>query len=101
VIAHPHTLGIPEGGYRAAFRELVDVGLGGIEAYYGEYTPELRSHLAALCEDLGVVATGGSDYHGSYKPDLSVGIGRGDLQVPDEAVDRLIEERDRPPLRAR
>jgi len=96
VIAHPHTLGIPEGGYREAFRELVDVGLGGIEAYYGEYTPELRSHLAALCDDLGIVATGGSDYHGRYKPDLSVGIGRGDLEVPDATVERLIDERDRP-----
>ena len=101
VIAHPHTLGIPEGGYREAFRELVDVGLGGIEAYYGEYAPELRSHLAALCDELGIVATGGSDYHGRYKPDLAVGTGRGDLRVPDETVERLIEDRDRPSLQAR
>lgn len=101
VIAHPHTLGIPEGGYRVAFEELIKAGLGGIEAYYGEYSQELRSHLAQLCNDLGIVATGGSDYHGRYKPNLSVGTGRGDLRVPDETVDRLVEERNRPPLRAR
>jgi hypothetical protein len=101
VIAHPHTLGIPKGGYRDAFRDLVEQGLGGIEAYYGEYRPELRRHLAQLCDDLGIVATGGSDYHGSYKPDLSVGTGRGDLRVPDETVDKLIEERNGPPLQPR
>lgn len=94
VIAHPHTLGIPADGYAEAFRGLVAAGLGGIEAYYGEYTPQLRRHLAGLCEDLGIVATGGSDYHGAYKPDLAVGTGRGDLHVPDHVVASLVAQRD-------
>lgn len=101
VIAHPHTLEIPEAGYADAFRKLVDHGLGGIEAYYGEYSTELRKHLAVLCDDLGVVATGGSDYHGRYKPQLAVGTGRGDLRVPDRAVEYLVAERDRPRRQAR
>jgi hypothetical protein len=33
--------------------------------------------------------TGGSDYHGRYKPDLSVGTGLGDLNVPDDLLDAL------------
>jgi hypothetical protein len=33
--------------------------------------------------------TGGSDHHGTYKPDLSVGVGRGDLEVPDAALEAL------------
>ncbi len=49
----------------------------------------MRAHLAELCRDLGVVATGGSDFHGSYKPGLSVGVGRGDLEVPDSVLDEL------------
>ena len=71
------------------------VGLepGGIEAYYAEYAPELRAHIAGLCADYGIVATGGSDFHGSYKPELFVGTGRGDLNVPDETVDLLSEAR--------
>jgi predicted metal-dependent phosphoesterase TrpH len=89
VIAHPHTLGISSADYRNAFVELVDEGLGGIESYYAEYEPEMRRHLAALCRSLGVVATGGSDYHGSYKPGLLLGSGYGDLAVPDETVDAL------------
>ena len=35
------------------------------------------------------MATGGSDYHGTYKPDLYLGSGRGDLAVPDELLDAL------------
>lgn len=94
-IAHPHTLGVARDDYRAAFEDLTDAGLGGIEAYYGEYSPELRAHLAELCADLGIAATGGSDYHGSYKPDLEVGVGRGDLVVPDRAVEELLAQRNR------
>ena len=93
VIAHPHTVGVSAADYRAAFVELVDAGLGGVEAYYAEYDKETRDHLADLCRSLEIVPTGGSDYHGSYKPGLSVGTGKGDLRVPDETVDLLQENR--------
>lgn len=89
-IAHPHTLGVGAEDYREAFGQLTDAGLGGIEAHYAEYAPELREHLASLCADLGIAATGGSDYHGSYKEGLHVGVGFGDLVVPDKAVEDLL-----------
>jgi len=93
VIAHPHTLGVASEDYAAAFTELADAGLGGIESYYAEYPPELRAHLVDLCATLGLIATGGSDYHGRYKPNLAVGTGRGDLSVPDETVAALAAAR--------
>ncbi|HEV2361450.1 MAG TPA: hypothetical protein VGS21_07095, partial [Acidimicrobiales bacterium] len=68
-------------------------GLGGIECYYGRYDQETRDGLAALADKLGLVATGGSDYHGSYKPDLSLGTGTGDLRVDDSVLDALEERR--------
>ena len=89
VVAHPHTLNLRAEQFASGFRELVDLGLGGIEAYYGEYTPEMRARIAAICGELGIVATGGSDYHGKYKPHLAIGIGRGDLRVPEAALDQL------------
>ena len=94
VIAHPHTLNLRAEDFATGFRELVDLGLGGIEAYYGEYTPEMRVRIAVICDDLGIVATGGSDYHGKYKPHLAIGTGKGDLRVPDIALERLQENRD-------
>ena len=92
-VAHPHTLGVGRDEFAAAFAGLADAGLAGLEAHYHEYAPELRTHLAALADDLGLIATGGSDYHGSYKPGLSVGVGQGDLVVPDSVVEALYERR--------
>jgi len=93
VIAHPHTLGVSRDEYAAAFTSLAKQGLGGIEAWYAEYDGDVRQHLADLATQLGLVATGGSDYHGRYKPALSVGTGRGDLHVPDRVVDQLLAAR--------
>ncbi len=93
VIAHPHTLNLRADEFATGFRELIDAGLGGIEAYYGEYTPEMRSRIAEMCEELGIVATGGSDYHGKYKPHLAIGTGKGDLRVPDTVLEELRENR--------
>jgi predicted metal-dependent phosphoesterase TrpH len=89
VIAHPHTINLNADEFAAGFRDLVSIGLGGIEAHYSEYTPELRTRIAEICDELGIVATGGSDYHGKYKPHLSIGYGKGDLRVPDAVFDRL------------
>lgn len=95
VIAHPHTLGLDATEYAHAFTELTDAGLGGIEAYYTEYSRDLREHVAQICADLGIAATGGSDFHGTYKPDIKVGIGLGDLAVSDTALQHLLEQANR------
>ena len=92
-IAHPSTIGLDADGYHRLFSELAEVGLGGIEVYYPEHSPELRTHLARVATSLGLAATGGSDYHGSGKPGISVGTGRGDLVVPDTSVDELLTHR--------
>ena len=89
VLAHPLTLGLFPAGLESAVRELADAGFGGIEAVYGRYTPRQRAELAAMAHRVGLVATGGSDYHGTYKPDLAVGKGTGDLDVPDITLERL------------
>ena len=93
VLAHPLSLGLEPGPLEAAIREFAEAGLGGIEATYGRYAPEDRAGLVDLAGRTGLVATGGSDHHGTYKPDLQVGVGRGDLDVPDSALDALAGRR--------
>jgi predicted metal-dependent phosphoesterase TrpH len=95
VLAHPLTLELDWEDLRRRVAELAELGLGGLEAYYGRYPPETRDALAGLAHDLRLVATGGSDYHGRYKPDLRIGVGRGDLEVPLHAIDELEAERAR------
>jgi predicted metal-dependent phosphoesterase TrpH len=94
VLAHPLSLGLPEGEIEATVRELAEAGLVGLEAIYGRYSQDERASLAVMAARAKLAITGGSDYHGIYKPDLSVGTGRGDLHVPDGALAAL---RDRLP----
>jgi predicted metal-dependent phosphoesterase TrpH len=93
VLAHPLSLGLGPAALESAVAELAGLGVAGIEAVYGRYSPEERAALSALADRYGLVATGGSDHHGTYKPDLRVGVGLGDLDVPDDVVDRLAERR--------
>lgn len=85
-LAHPFSLGVEPSELDRLLGELAEVGLVGLECYYGRYSPEERTWLAQMAKSHGLVATGGSDFHGSFKPDLLIGSGTGDLEVPDEAV---------------
>jgi 3',5'-nucleoside bisphosphate phosphatase len=93
VLAHPFSLELAPADLRSAVDELRSLGLAGIECEYGRYSPDDRSGLRELAASLDLVATGGSDHHGTYKPDLQVGVGRGDLDVPDAALDALTARR--------
>ncbi len=93
VLAHPFSLGLDAGALERTVGDLARDGLGGIEAYYGRYSPPQRASLVALARRHGLVPTGGSDYHGTYKPDLEVGTGTGDLDVADSVLAELEERR--------
>lgn len=89
VVAHPgRFIG---GGFRwdDAMADLQRQGIEGLEGYYGEYRAAEQKYFVALAARLGMVVTGGSDYHGANKPGLRLGRGRGGLQVPDDLLDRL------------
>jgi predicted metal-dependent phosphoesterase TrpH len=93
VLAHPLSLELSAAALEAAVAELAGLGVVGLEALYGRYSPADRAGLADLASRHGLVATGGSDHHGTYKPDLRVGVGTGDLDVPDDVVDQLADRR--------
>lgn len=89
VVAHPGRF--IRGGFRwdEAMADLQQRGLEGLEGYYGEYRAAEQKYFVTLAAKLGMVVTGGSDYHGANKPGLRLGRGRGGLQVPDDLLDRL------------
>jgi len=82
VLAHPWTTGDPEG----IVERLLPAGLLGIEVDYGEYDGERREGLRAIAARHGLIATGGSDYHG---PGVRPGRVLGQPPVPVAAVERL------------
>lgn len=94
VLAHPHTLGITTAAAMADLLErLRDAGLVGLEAFYGAYRRHERDGYAHLARRFGLVPSGGSDYHGTYKPGLYLGVGYGDLHVGTHVVEELAEHR--------
>ncbi len=90
VLSHPHTLGITTAAEMAdLLTRLRSAGLVGLEAIYSGYRRHERDGYADLARRFGLLPSGGSDYHGTYKPGLSLGSGYGDLAVPDRVRDDL------------
>lgn len=94
-VAHPHTVADNSNEFEAAFATFHGLGITGVECHYVEYSPETRRRLEAIARNCGLVPTGGSDYHGRHKPGIDVGVGRGDLIVPDLVVEELEAARPR------
>ncbi|MGI8424132.1 MAG: PHP domain-containing protein [Chloroflexota bacterium] len=83
VLAHPSTIE----GLEDYLRELIGHGLAGLECYYGRYPAETVVGLVALAARVGLVATGGSDYHGSEQVTHNATLGG--TRVPDSVVTAL------------
>jgi len=89
VLAHPIYLGLTLEELDELVARLVAAGLKGIEAYYVDNTIFDTINLLKLAAKYDIVVTGGSDFHGRFKPDISIGKGRGNLKVPYEFLERL------------
>jgi len=88
VLAHPGRLGDDERARVLA--EALEAGVDGVEVWHPQHDAELRRSLAGLVERRGLLATGGSDYHGRHKPNVHLGTGvDGNVAVPGELLDAL------------
>ena len=66
-------------------------GLVAMECAYSAFTSEQTAFASELCERFSLLKSGGSDFHGSNKPSISLGIGTGDLFVPSDWAEKLQE----------
>lgn len=88
VLAHPSWLDRSEGITKIC-EQLKAAGLGGLEVHYSSHRPEQTSAYLDVARRLDLLVTGGSDFHGVTKPDIEVGIGRGQLKVPEAILEPL------------
>jgi predicted metal-dependent phosphoesterase TrpH len=72
---------------------LIDMGLEGLEVYYPQHSHQDVTDLAETAGRLGLLITGGSDFHGKISPEIQMGCGSGDLYVPFELFERLVSNR--------
>jgi predicted metal-dependent phosphoesterase TrpH len=68
VLAHPHF--IKKG---ALLKKLLSHPFDGIECYYANLPKALEAPWLKIAKEKGWIATGGSDYHGTFKPHISLG----------------------------
>lgn len=87
VIAHPHDLDIAE----TLIKELMNYGLRGIEAYHRKHSPACVEYFSSMAEELGLIVTGGSDFHAPNIMNGQIILGKN--FVPDWIYDKLIEEK--------
>ena len=88
VLAHPF-LSMDEQLLRAFLPRAVEAGLDAMEVFYSKYTEETTLLAVKIAEEYGILPSGGSDYHGGNKPDIAIGIGRGDLKIPHRWLNGL------------
>lgn len=87
VLAHPGL--IRDDG---VIRRLLDFAPAGLEVYYyyfGSRRMEMIARYEQMARERGLTATGGSDYHGNYSPDVRLG----QIMVPPEVVENLVRSR--------
>jgi predicted metal-dependent phosphoesterase TrpH len=94
VLAHPYSLDEPDWDeLERIVRELVIVGLKGIEVYYPKHTPDQTDLFLRLAKKLDLAITGGTDFHGANTPNTQMGILPGEKMLPCSILDELKEER--------
>lgn len=89
VIAHPHDL------ENAAdlIKDLMHYGLRGIEAYHRKHSPAIVEYFSSMAEELGLIVTGGSDFHAPNIMNGQLVLGKN--FVPEWIYDKLVEEKKR------
>ena len=79
---------LKERGTRSVIERFKDEGLDAVETRHPSHDADLRARLTDIALELGLLRTGGSDWHGDPEPGFSHGT-IGSQQVPREWLDRL------------
>ena len=91
-LAHPVQYHLDEDSLVQLIAELKAMGLRGIEAWHSSQSWQDTARLQTIARLAGLIPTGGSDFHGSSKPDVEIGTGRGNLKIQERVLDAIKED---------
>jgi predicted metal-dependent phosphoesterase TrpH len=93
VLAHPALLNIDDDWQMdELIRNLIKIGMRGIEAYYPEHSSEQTQLYKELAIKYDLLMTGGTDFHGSITPKIKMGTGKGNLFIPYKLYEQLAND---------
>ena len=71
---------------------LKNYNIDGIECYYTTFSDKQHIEIIDMCKSYNLFISGGSDFHGKYKPDVDIGVGYGNLKIPTSILDNWINK---------
>ena len=96
----PHPVRVSAGRVEDLLPEMCEMGLDGLEVFHSDHSATEAERYLGLARGHGLVASGGSDFHGDLKPGLRLGTGyEGSLRVPRWVLAELREAARATPLR--
>lgn len=90
ILAHP-LLNLTEGELLEFLPQAKEAGLDAIETCYTEFTSDMSETVKMLAKRFDLKESGGSDFHGTTKPGIELGTGRGNLFVPYSFYEELLK----------
>ncbi len=77
VLAHPKSLELSEKEFLILLRDMIKLGLQGIEVYHSSHSKEEMEYYLNIAKQYDLLISGGTDYHGkTVKPDIELGCGK-------------------------
>ena len=65
--------------------------IDGYECYYSKFTNENSEFLIDYCKKHNLLMSGGTDYHGKTKPNIQIGVGKGNLCIPKQLISQWVQ----------
>lgn len=79
-LAHPYNLK-NDANIFETFEEYINYGLDGIECFHSNHTPEQTDLYLKYAKLLNLKVSGGTDFHGEFKPNVRLGYGKGNIPL--------------------
>ena len=89
VLAHPLLYKMSDTNLENMMVKLRQKGLKAVEVYYSTHSNSDTQHVMAMANRVGLIYSGGSDFHGATKPKIDMGTGMGKLAVPYEILEKI------------
>lgn len=89
ILAHPVLYHLGTESMNKLMKYLCRSGIAGLEAIYSTYSTGEEIQMRKLARENHLVISGGSDYHGTNKPHIELGTGRGRLFVPYDVLEGI------------
>ncbi len=92
-LAHPGLIKCTQQWLDNLLAHLKTFGLSAIEAYHSSHSEAQEAICVKLAQKHDLDLSGGSDYHGTTKPNIHLGVGNGNLRITTDILDKLKNRR--------